>query len=906
VHLDSHLILSETILQPGAEWIYREPGWRLARILEGHGLWLEKGGVDEIQSGQTLIIPPHSAGSFHASRLATVKIQFFRWRPDLMGGILSLSEQRYFTAADQTKSAPARILGQGALAAHFQSLAASPPGGATLLNRLKLLQLIGEVFGQDIARQAAATAARPLTVSERFERLLGGLTEREILDFKPSELARRCGCSLRHFSRLFNQHFGTSVRARQTRLRLHNASLLLLESDHKIIDVAMDSGYRHLGLFNNLFKKHLGMTPSQWRKKNSSHTPRRRAQPAMLFAFLLWFWFWPGAGRAADAAAPAAPAFKVSGYQVEGNSVLSTNIIDKTLAPYQGERVTLDQIRQGLTRLQQAYRDRGFVTVKVTLPQQRLTNGLVRVQVTEGRLAEITVTHNHYFSSNNVMRALPNLRTNMLLNSLVFQQDLDRANASRDRQIYPEVVPGPDPGSSALRLKVVDRLPLHARLDFNNEYTPGTPDMRAGLSLVDDNLWQSDHQFGLQYTLSPESLKAADYGSQNFLDEPRISSYSGFYRMPLPFLAGNSGPAPLTSESFGYDEVNKRFKPPPAQAAPDLIVFASRGVSDTGNNLVDYSVTPPVLGTNGGLQVVSSRHAETITFNEDLGFRVNKSLPPLQGILSSISGGVDYKAFRQFSASTHFSQATLYVSPGSPGLSSPPLTSFTNSPTSVNYLPFSFNLDANRPDKWGLTSFYLYQSVNFNALSSSGAQQFATVAETSTARSDGNYYIVNSGFTREQKLYNQWALTLKASGQWADQTLIGNEQFGMGGIPGPRGYRDGEEYGDAGWRVSAEPHTPTYTVCMINDTVPLRVSGSVFMDYGERYDFSTKFTSPNGVALGIADRVPTVDMWGAGVGLNGMIGKIYEVHFALAVPLLTAGSVPAGDTQFYFSLSAQF
>ena len=92
-------------------------------------------------------------------------------------------------------------------------------------------------------------------------------------------------------------------------------------------------------------------------------------------------------------------------------------------------------------------------------------------------------------------------------------------------------------------------------------------------------------------------------------------------------MGGNGGPEALTSESFGYDDVNKRFKPPPAHAVPDLIIFASRGVSDTGDNLVEQTVSPPVLGTNGGLQVVSSRFAETITFNEDLGFRVNKSLP---------------------------------------------------------------------------------------------------------------------------------------------------------------------------------------------------------------------------------------------------------------------------------------
>ncbi len=101
-----------------------------------------------------------------------------------------------------------------------------------------------------------------------------------------------------------------------------------------------------------------------------------------------------------------------------------------------------------------AYRERGFVTVSVGLPQQKLTNATVKVKVTEGRLAAINVTGNHHFSEENVRRALPSLHTNMLLNSHVFQRELDTANVNRDRQIYPVIGPGPEPDTSALTLKV--------------------------------------------------------------------------------------------------------------------------------------------------------------------------------------------------------------------------------------------------------------------------------------------------------------------------------------------------------------------------------------------------------------------------------------------------------------------
>ena len=105
------------------------------------------------------------------------------------------------------------------------------------------------------------------------------------------------------------------------------------------------------------------------------------------------------------------------------------------------------------------------------------------------------------------MRALPSLHTNMLLNSHVLQRELDIANASRDRQIYPVIGPGPEPDTSELTLKVKDQLPLHARLELNNQATPGTPDLRVNFSAQYDNLWDLEHQIGIAIQLHARAIQ---------------------------------------------------------------------------------------------------------------------------------------------------------------------------------------------------------------------------------------------------------------------------------------------------------------------------------------------------------------------------------------------------------------
>jgi len=193
----------------------------------------------------------------------------------------------------------------------------------------------------------------------------------------------------------------------------------------------------------------------------------------------------------------AGPVFDVRGYLVEGNrSLLPPETIAGVLSNYTGS-VEFERLREGLGALQLLYRERGFATVSVVLPRQRLTNGVVRVRIVPGTLSDIVVTGNRYFSSANIRRALPSLTTNVVLNTKWFQPELDRANANADRQIYPVINPGPEPGTSGLTLNVNDQLPLHGHMEVNDKSTPGTPLLRIDSAAQYNNLWQLEHQIGI-------------------------------------------------------------------------------------------------------------------------------------------------------------------------------------------------------------------------------------------------------------------------------------------------------------------------------------------------------------------------------------------------------------------------
>lgn len=102
---------------------------------------------------------------------------------------------------------------------------------------------------------------------ERIIRVLQTVEDGQMQDLSVAEMARRCGCSRRHLSRVVREHFGSALVSVRTELRLDKAANLLRSKDRKIIDVAMDCGFSHLGLFTSKFRERFGMTPGKWRKQ---------------------------------------------------------------------------------------------------------------------------------------------------------------------------------------------------------------------------------------------------------------------------------------------------------------------------------------------------------------------------------------------------------------------------------------------------------------------------------------------------------------------------------------------------------------------------------------------------------------------------------------------------------------
>src|SRR5258706_7211837 len=295
------LFLNRSTLSPSVEWEISLSEWRFIRLSQGFGYWMGGSVVEELHEAEVLVIPPGASGRMRASQLGQLSFHYFDFAPEILTGFLTLAEQQYFEMLGRHGRPRVRVIP----AAHksseeFTALVAASAQMSVLVLRCRMLHLTAAMFAEGITLHESEMLPAS-SVEARFKELITEMPDGELLERTPEELARICGCSLRHFSRLFRRHFEVSLRAKQTELRLLKARQLLSNTDTKIIHVALESGYRHLGLFNAMVKRYIGVTPSAFRPKQHEQAANGwRIPAAMMITGLLLIW--APAGNAADVA----------------------------------------------------------------------------------------------------------------------------------------------------------------------------------------------------------------------------------------------------------------------------------------------------------------------------------------------------------------------------------------------------------------------------------------------------------------------------------------------------------------------------------------------------------------------------------------------------------------------------
>lgn len=215
--------------------------------------------------------------------------------------------------------------------------------------------------------------------------------------------------------------------------------------------------------------------------------------------------------QSADTTAPAEKHFDIWEYRVEGNTLLETERIEASVYPYLGPQRAISDVNAAAANLERAFRDAGYPTIFVDVPEQDVVGGVVRLRITEGRIGRVHIEGARYFSPNGIREKLASVQPGEVLHVPTMQAELNAVNAqSADLKVVPVLKPGKTQGLVDVDLKVKDESPLHGSVDLNNYNSANTTESRLSLGLSYDNLWQMQHSFALQWQTAPQKPSEVD------------------------------------------------------------------------------------------------------------------------------------------------------------------------------------------------------------------------------------------------------------------------------------------------------------------------------------------------------------------------------------------------------------
>jgi AraC-like DNA-binding protein len=263
---EPHLTIRKFSILPGKEWFPGPSDWSLIQVEGGVGYWLHARASVDLEPGTVILVSAGARGHIRASQLNCMSVHSFSVMPSRLTGLITLDEQDFLkNAAAQAGLAVQLFLPSSPIAGRMQELRADRNANG-LLFRLSLLQLFIEIFEDKLRQDTPVPDSGD--ARERLRAFLATAPLDVLAEMSFDELARVTRCTPRHLSRIFFEQMRMSFSDKRAEIRLARACELLATSQSKVVEVALESGYRSLSLFNQMFTRRFGVSPGKWRQRH--------------------------------------------------------------------------------------------------------------------------------------------------------------------------------------------------------------------------------------------------------------------------------------------------------------------------------------------------------------------------------------------------------------------------------------------------------------------------------------------------------------------------------------------------------------------------------------------------------------------------------------------------------------
>ena len=189
----------------------------------------------------------------------------------------------------------------------------------------------------------------------------------------------------------------------------------------------------------------------------------------------------------------------VTRFHVVGSTILSEEDIATATAEFTNRPITFNELFAARNAITQLYVEQGYVTSGAFIPPQVLEDGVVQIQVLEGRLEDINVAGHERLNPNYVTRRLelaarPPLNVNRLLEGLQLLQINPLIET-----ISAELASGVEHGTSILKVEVTEADVVSGYVSLDNGRSPSVGSFRRSVGFEHGNLVGLGDRFRVSY-----------------------------------------------------------------------------------------------------------------------------------------------------------------------------------------------------------------------------------------------------------------------------------------------------------------------------------------------------------------------------------------------------------------------
>lgn len=180
----------------------------------------------------------------------------------------------------------------------------------------------------------------------------------------------------------------------------------------------------------------------------------------------------------------------------EGNTLFSSEELCELVSPYLQTPLSMQDIREITTLVQQKYAKEGYIFVRVFPPEQTIQNRTLKIRIIEATLGQIEVIGNCQYKTEFIKSYFTPLCCEPInVHSIIAQ--LLRLNEFPDLAVAGIYKKGEQPGTTDLTLRVSDQIPVHLNINTNNYGSSLTTTNRSGIRMDIGNCFFQGAQLSL-------------------------------------------------------------------------------------------------------------------------------------------------------------------------------------------------------------------------------------------------------------------------------------------------------------------------------------------------------------------------------------------------------------------------